>query len=386
MLSYEIVSTGWGHHRIFGVSGKTEVIDTTEVSNPAVAGNLVLGKKAFVNGAAVIGTVSAGANVTGANGVLSIPLPDGFYTGGKTVTATDTNLITGNIRSGVSIFGVAGNSNVVNTGTGTAVATEIMTGKKAWIAGTEVTGTLPIQTLNPASTAVPAGYYAATNLTTVDSDLAPVNIKAGVSIFGVTGDSNVVNTSSGTAVAGDILIGKKAWVAGSDVIGTMYPAPVSKTGQTVSFATSDDGALQKGVTVSSSRFTDNQNGTVTDNLTGLVWLKKANCFVGQTWENAISSANNLSNSTCELLDGSATGQWRLPNLKEIQSLMDYGNSIPALPSGHPFLGVDTVQFFWTSTRYAYINTQAWVVDMWASNIYPRTLSTPYAAWPVRGGQ
>ena len=56
------------------------------------------------------------------------------------------------------------------------------------------------------------------------------------------------------------------------------PAPVPKTGQTVSYATGDDGDLQKGVAWPDPRFTDNSDGTVTDNLTGLIWLKNANCF------------------------------------------------------------------------------------------------------------
>jgi len=56
------------------------------------------------------------------------------------------------------------------------------------------------------------------------------------------------------------------------------PAPVPKTGQTTSYATGDDGDLEKGVAWPDPRFMDNGNGTVTDNLTGLIWLKNANCF------------------------------------------------------------------------------------------------------------
>ena len=55
-----------------------------------------------------------------------------------------------------------------------------------------------------------------------------------------------------------------------------------KTGQTVSYALGDDGDLQKGVMWPVPRFTDNGSGTVTDNLTGLIWLKDANCFGSQT--------------------------------------------------------------------------------------------------------
>jgi hypothetical protein len=55
-------------------------------------------------------------------------------------------------------------------------------------------------------------------------------------------------------------------------------APVEKTGQTTSYATGDDGELSKGVVWPNARFADNGDGTVTDNLTGLMWLKNANCI------------------------------------------------------------------------------------------------------------
>ena len=56
------------------------------------------------------------------------------------------------------------------------------------------------------------------------------------------------------------------------------PAPIAKTGQTTSYATGDDGDLQNGVALPAwyPRFTDNGDGTVTDNLTGLMWAKNAN--------------------------------------------------------------------------------------------------------------
>jgi hypothetical protein len=58
------------------------------------------------------------------------------------------------------------------------------------------------------------------------------------------------------------------------------PAAVERTGQTMSFAAGDDGDIKAGVPFPSPRFTDNGDGTVTDHLTGLIWLKNAYCFVG----------------------------------------------------------------------------------------------------------
>lgn len=51
------------------------------------------------------------------------------------------------------------------------------------------------------------------------------------------------------------------------------PAPLPRTGQTTSYTPGDAGALQRGVGWSEPRFTDNEDGTIKDNLTRLIWLK-----------------------------------------------------------------------------------------------------------------
>ena len=56
------------------------------------------------------------------------------------------------------------------------------------------------------------------------------------------------------------------------------PSPVPQTGQTSMNTLFDDGYYQKGMVWPAPRFTDNSDGTVTDNLTGLIWLKDANCM------------------------------------------------------------------------------------------------------------
>jgi hypothetical protein len=94
-------------------------------------------------------------------------------------------------------------------------------------------------------------------------------------------------------------------------------APVPKTGQTATYGTRDDGALQKGVAWPAPRFTDNNNGTVTDNLTGLIWTKNANAFGTKTWNEALNHANNLESGDAGLTDGSQAGDWRLPNRRDI---------------------------------------------------------------------
>jgi len=123
---------------------------------------------------------------------------------------------------------------------------------------------------------------------------------------------------------------------------------VFKTGQTISFALGDDGFYQAGTPVPSPRFTDNGNGTVSDNLTGLTWLKNASCLGVQTWPNALAAANTLSSGACGLTDGSVAGDWRLPNRNELTSLLDLETFGPALPAGHPFTNF-AAAVYWSST-------------------------------------
>lgn len=138
-----------------------------------------------------------------------------------------------------------------------------------------------------------------------------------------------------------------------------------KTGQTTCYdavppfgeipcaGTGQDGEYQAGVVWPVPRFTDNGDGTVTDNLTGLVWLKNASCFGNRAWTDGLADAGGLAGGQCGLTDGSTAGQWRMPNRKELFSLVDYGETFPKIPAGHPFTNVQTGYQAgpWTSTTF-----------------------------------
>jgi hypothetical protein len=149
------------------------------------------------------------------------------------------------------------------------------------------------------------------------------------------------------------------------------PAPVPKTGQITCYdsvgnvrdcdGTGEDGEYQKGVETT-PRFTDRGNGTVTDNLTGLMWTKDAQQIPGQmTWQAALDACNNL--------DYAGHGDWRLPNLRELQSLIDYGNMVPVLPSGHPFTNESYGYNYWSSTTMADSTGIAWYFDFTNGGLY-----------------
>ncbi len=174
-----------------------------------------------------------------------------------------------------------------------------------------------------------------------------------------------------------------------------------KTGQTASYYTGDDGELEKGAAWPNPRFTDNGNGTVTDNLTGLVWLKDANCMVTQypsfdndgtagdgqvTWQHALDflqginkGINNRTYSNC----GAGYRDWRLPNRKELHSLIDYGNL--ALPTGDPFANVQSDYLSSTSyTEIGYTN-DVWLVSM-LGYVESWDKESSLYVWPVRSRQ
>ena len=180
------------------------------------------------------------------------------------------------------------------------------------------------------------------------------------------------------------------------------PTPVPKTGQTTSYYEGDDGDLEKGVEWPNPRFTDNGNGTITDNLSGLIWLKDANCFGRRNWEEAITDCNVLaagenlcSSGTFSLTDGSSGGDWRLPNKFELESLLDIRYWNPALSNtagngqwsyGDPFINLEPSLWYWSSTTYAYDTNTAWCLHMpWAKWSNAEKSWTTYFL-PVRGGR
>lgn len=161
-----------------------------------------------------------------------------------------------------------------------------------------------------------------------------------------------------------------------------------QTGQTTSYAVGDDGAIQAGVPWPLPRFTDNaNNGTVTDNLTGLMWLKNANCFGGRTWANALNGANTLNSGECGLSDGSVEGDWRLPNVNELESLVHAGQANTATWLNTQGFTNVLAHYYWSSTTVVGGSTgYAWGVDMWNGYVFVDCEDYYSYVWPVRAGQ
>lgn len=97
-----------------------------------------------------------------------------------------------------------------------------------------------------------------------------------------------------------------------------------------------------------SRFIDNKNGTITDLLTSLTW-QQIPSKDSMNWENAIQYSENL------VLGGKS--DWRLPNIKELQSVNDYKFTSPSIPRN--FFSVEGLQKFWSSTTLTNQTSKAW---------------------------
>ena len=182
-------------------------------------------------------------------------------------------------------------------------------------------------------------------------------------------------------------------------LNTREPTPVvflPATGQTECWdgsgasiacaGTGQDGEYQKGV-LAAPRFMDNGDGTVTDTVTGLIWLKNANCFGYTNWSSALSTVAGLANGACDLADGSSAGEWRLPNINELQSVIDFGQYNRALPLGHPFYGMVPTGKYWTSTTNNNYHESAWSVyhDTGEIRSTGKTGSGLLYIWPVKNG-
>ncbi len=196
--------------------------------------------------------------------------------------------------------------------------------------------------------------------------------------------------------------------------------PLPKTGQAACYdedgviidcdGTGQDGEYQNGVAWPEPRFIANSDATVTDRLTGLIWTQDASASEGLTGRgcedclyDAYAPAANWQQALdyVACLNGMNEGEgylghndWRLPNVYELRSLVDFSQTDPALPNDHPFGNVHTSGLrggYWTSTTH-FPGGKAWCVWFNRPGL-PQTYRTDNhgksdlrQVWPVRGGK
>jgi hypothetical protein len=113
--------------------------------------------------------------------------------------------------------------------------------------------------------------------------------------------------------------------------------------------------------ISSPSYTNNGNGTVTDNVTGLMWVRSPGSAT-KNWQNALSSCSATTAGNMNYAPGFAgKTDWRLPNVRELMSIMDHGSVATPYISAGTFPGTQSGNY-WTSTTFEATPTNAWYVD------------------------
>lgn len=158
---------------------------------------------------------------------------------------------------------------------------------------------------------------------------------------------------------------------------------VLKTGQSSNYHTGDDGSYEKGRAFSYQTADPAGNGEIVtiDNVTGLMWASDGNgagCFSGgtRTWTEALDWAEGLTFA--------GLSDWRLPNRRELESLVDAGRNLPAINTAYfPNTQLD---YYWSGTTFLDVTSSAWIVYFRYGNVDPTSKIGTYYVRAVRCGK
>ncbi len=158
--------------------------------------------------------------------------------------------------------------------------------------------------------------------------------------------------------------------------------------------TGHDGEIQAGATLS---YTDNGNGTITDNNTGLMWEKLSDDGTIHDWDTNYTWNDAFAVKVAGLNGAVFAGHtdWRVPNAKELQSIVNYQNAFPSVSAAFntacaPGCTVTTCSctrsgVYWSSSTYALSPTGAWFVNFDVGNVSADSKPVNFAVRAVRGG-
>jgi hypothetical protein len=284
---------------------------------------------------------------------------DGAFKGLRNIHSTDAEIT---VPVG-TLFRVSGQESPWVAGT--AISTDILSGRTALVNDEEVVGAMANvgrQHVIPGTSAqaIVQGYHDGTGEVAGDANLVADNIRFGTTIFGVAG------------------------MCGTDTLAYSSSLGVPQTGRTSASLPGDDGDLRLGVAWPEPRFTVISNGIdemVRDNLTGLMWSRTPHLLNG----NSDAMDWNLAIDFCNGLEFAGHSDWRLPNVRELNSLVDYGRINPPLPSGHPFEGIRSGEY-WSSSSLGDEPMMAWIVAFSQGGAQSTGVEGERYVWPVRGGR
>jgi hypothetical protein len=165
-------------------------------------------------------------------------------------------------------------------------------------------------------------------------------------------------------------------------------------------AVADDGTVRAGGVLG---YVDNGDGTITDRNTGLIWEKKSDDGSLHDKDDLYSwSANGAEETIWDWLDDlnaaafAGHRDWRIPNVKELASLVDYEATSPAV---HPVFDTGCTAGctvltcsctakranYWTSTSVADESIYAWLVDFNGGAVFSIIRTDHFRVRAVRGG-
>lgn len=143
--------------------------------------------------------------------------------------------------------------------------------------------------------------------------------------------------------------------------------------------TGQDGEHTPGRQWSRSRFVKVDMNLVHDTTTDLVWPLDANLFsFPMSWQEGLDAVQQMNSE-----NRFGRTDWRLPNRRELRSLISHGARKPALPQGHPFHNV-FLGWYWTSTSFTKAREYAWYVHMEGGRMFYGKKMDDSLLWPVCG--
>lgn len=158
-----------------------------------------------------------------------------------------------------------------------------------------------------------------------------------------------------------------------------------KTGQTITSRTGDDGHFEKGYPKAGPKFLDNGDGTISDLRTGLMWVKDPSECGGNfgTPGSPSKMVWSMAIDDCLSLVYAGHSDWRLPNVKELQSIVDYGKAAPTINAIFTNAQSDN---HWTSTTLVTADAAGWFITFNTGVVFNFSKGSSCYVRPVRLGQ
>ncbi len=143
--------------------------------------------------------------------------------------------------------------------------------------------------------------------------------------------------------------------------------------------TGQDAEFSRGFRWTAERFEILSGFLVRDKATGLIWTRNS-CPAEYllNWQEGLAFVDQMNRE-----GRYGRSDWRIPNRRELRSLIDHGSKKPALTAGHPFQNV-FLGWYWSSTTAAIAPRYAWYVHLEGGRMFYGNKNGYYWVWPVCG--